>query len=274
MSTSGEDHYIHSFAPEEQARLIRQACFLAPWTQADLHLPEGARVLEIGCGVGAQIALLLERFPGIHVTGVDLAAAQLERARTWLRPFLEQGRADLARASAYGLPFPDACFDVVLTFWVLEHLPDPAAALREMRRVLKPGGRAICTEVFNSGLYAWPPQPAMERYWRAFNALQRELGGDPDVGLALGGLLADAGFHGVELRDASPLLDRRLSDPVARAEFVDFWHTLLLSGADKLRLHGRVTAADLAALGEAFRQLLERPDALFRYEAYQARGLA
>lgn len=268
----GAERYIHSFAPEEQARLIRQARFLAPWTLRHLALPAGARVLEAGCGVGAQMALLLERFPGIHLTGIDLSAAQLAKARSLLRAPLEQGRVQLAQASVYALPFPDAAFDAVLTFWVLEHLPDPEAALRELHRVIKPGGRIVCTEVFNSGLYAWPPQPAMERYWREFNRLQVELGGNPDIGLRLGGLLTRTGYCEVELRNASPLLDQRLSEPAARAEFVDFWHTLLLSGADKLRQHRRVTESDLEELRAAFHDLRERPDALFRYEAYQAEG--
>lgn len=271
MNTTA-DRYIHSFTPEEQARLIRQGRFLAPWVQPGVDFSACRTVLEAGCGVGAQLHVLLDRFPDAHFTGIDLSPVQLDQARRLLAEPIAANRVDLIEASAYSLPFADANFEGACTFWVLEHLGDPLSLLREVRRVLKPGGVLYCTEVFNAGLYTWPATPALDAYWRAFNELQRELGGDPDVGVRLGALFERAGFERVEFRDVSPQMDGRLKGLDARRDFIDFWQTLLLSGAAKLQEHGRVTPAGIEALKTDFAALAENPDAIFRYAAFQSRG--
>ncbi|MDX2221096.1 MAG: class I SAM-dependent methyltransferase, partial [Rhodospirillaceae bacterium] len=87
--------YIHTFSVEEQRRLIRQAEFLEPFHHAGIDLSGCARVLEIGCGVGAQMRILLRRWPAVHVTGVDRSAAQLAAARDVVAADLAAGRAAL-----------------------------------------------------------------------------------------------------------------------------------------------------------------------------------
>ncbi len=271
VNTSSE-RYIHSFEPDEQARLIRQGGFLEPWIQPTVDFSGCASVLEVGCGVGAQLQVLLRRFPDTRFTGIDASATQLERARGFLSEAVAAGRVELMQASAFCLPFHDASFDGACIYWVLEHLPDHVGALREVLRVLKPGGVLYCTEVFNSGLYAHPPQPALASYWRAFNTLQEELGGDPDAGVRLAALFERAGFERIAFYDVSVQMDARISEMAARHDFVDFWQTLLLSGAPKLLQHGRITALDIDALKAAFTSLAETPQAIFRYAAMQARG--
>jgi len=266
------EHYIHSFASAEQGRLVYQAEFLAPWVQPGMDFPNCGSVLEPGCGVGAQIRVLLERFPGIHFTGVDISPEQLARAGRLLADPLAAGKVELVEASAYDLPFADARFDGAYAIWVLEHLDDHDTLLREVRRVLKPGGIIYCTEVFNAGLFTDPPMPGLTRWWRAFNVLQRELGGDPDVGVRLAALLAGAGFEDIRFREVSPQLDGRTRNPNERRAFLDFWQTLLLSGSAQLRAHGRVGDDDIAALKADFAALAENPDAIFRYAAFQASG--
>lgn len=266
------ERYIHSFEPDEQARLIRQGGFLEPYIQPHVDFTGRASVLEVGCGVGAQLQVLLRRFSEVRYTGVDIVAAQLQRARQLLAAPIAAGRVELVEGSAYRLPFPDASFDGACIFWVLEHLNDHLGVLREIHRVLKPGGVLYGTEVFNSGLYARPRQAALETWWRAFNSLQEELGGDPDVGVRLAALFEDAGFTRVTLHDTSAQMDGRLKGLAARREFLDFWQSLLLSGAAKLIQHGRVSERDIAALKAAFATLAESPEAIFRYAAMQACG--
>jgi ubiquinone/menaquinone biosynthesis C-methylase UbiE len=265
--------YIHSFAAAEQDRLIRQARFLAPWVQPGIDFAGCAAVLEVGCGVGAQMQVLLERLPAVEITGVDYSAEQLARARVVLREPRVAGRARLVRGSGYALPFADATFDGAYVIWVLEHLAEPLRALREIYRVLRPGTRLYCTEVFNAGLHTEPACPAMAEYWRAFNALQRRLGGDPDVGIRLGALLHAAGFTDVRVTDVSPLVDARLADPAARRETFAFWRDLLFSAVPQLLAEGAVTRALVDAVAAEFDALARTPGAVFRYAARQARGV-
>jgi SAM-dependent methyltransferase len=96
------------------------------------------RVLDAGCGNGIWLGTLRNRFGVRDAVGLDLSAAMLEGARVAIgdNPALVLG--DVQR-----LPFADECFDVVLCFWMLYHVADHGSALREIKRVLRPGGRLL-----------------------------------------------------------------------------------------------------------------------------------
>jgi len=96
----------------------------------------GKRVLEIGVGMGADYLEWLKA--GADATGVDLSSASIARAQR--RCELAGFAPDLRQADAERLPFPDNTFDIVYSYGVMHHSPDPAQCIREARRVLKPGG--------------------------------------------------------------------------------------------------------------------------------------
>ncbi len=98
---------------------------------------EGRRLLDVGCGTGHHLAQLRDR--GYEATGVDGSAEMLEHARV-----LNPG-ADIRQADVESLPFPDESFDYVLCVEVLRYLPDPSGCIREIARVLKPGGICLVT---------------------------------------------------------------------------------------------------------------------------------
>ena len=98
----------------------------------------GERVLDVGCGTGSFARRLAEHFEDIAITGVDVSAGMLAEAR---RKTAGAPNARFVQASAEALPFPDASFDVVVSASALHYVPDPARALRETARVLRPGGR-------------------------------------------------------------------------------------------------------------------------------------
>ena len=96
----------------------------------------GTRVLEVGVGMGADYLEWLKA--GADVTGIDLSAESIARARH--RCELAGYTADLRQADGEHLPFPNNTFDIVYSYGVMHHSPDPAQCIREARRVLKPGG--------------------------------------------------------------------------------------------------------------------------------------
>jgi SAM-dependent methyltransferase len=106
---------------------------------AEFAATGGLRVLEIGCGLGTDGAQFAKA--GAVYTGVDLTEAAIELARERFRLFDLPG--DFRVADAENLDFPDASFDLVYSHGVLHHTPDTARAVREVHRVLKPGGRAV-----------------------------------------------------------------------------------------------------------------------------------
>lgn len=107
---------------EANERFIDETGLLTPRT----------RVLEIGSGRGGMLHLLCRR--GLNVQGVDISAERIAEAQGRF------GDLPLQQSNGTSLPFPDEAFDVVLSFDVFEHIPDTDAHLREVRRVLRPGG--------------------------------------------------------------------------------------------------------------------------------------
>ncbi len=107
---------------------------LANWPEA---LPEGARILDIGCGVGGFLAALAERQPGLSLYGADIVPAMIGRARR-LAP-----TAALAVADAQHPPFAPSSFDAIVSLNILHHLEDPNAHLAALASLCRPGGTII-----------------------------------------------------------------------------------------------------------------------------------
>jgi ubiquinone/menaquinone biosynthesis C-methylase UbiE len=123
---------IFAFVDPERSR-GRPAIERIDWTGHEV-------VLDAGCGNGIWTRALTHRFHVGRATGLDLSLGMLEDARRQVGPQLGLTAGDLMQ-----LPFADETFDVVLCFWMLYHVPDHDAALREVRRVLRPGGRVLAT---------------------------------------------------------------------------------------------------------------------------------
>ena len=160
------------------------------------YLKPGMTLLDCGCGEGTiTVDLAAVVAPG-QVVGVDVAANAIQRARQLAT---ERGLSNVRfeQGSVYDLPYEDDSFDAVFSHGVFEHLTDKAAALREIRRVLKPGGIVGLRASDLGAKIVEPIDPLVEQYWDLFARIRDELGGDSIAGRRLRGLLSLAEFTGV-----------------------------------------------------------------------------
>lgn len=265
--------YLHGFSQEEQSRLLAQTDFLAPRIFQAGPLPQpGQRVVELGCGVGAQTRHLCALDPTLQIVGVDQSPTQLEAARTVLSEHLAGGRVSLLCADAENTGLESESFDLAYLCWILEHVQEPQKVTEEAFRLLKPGGTIWVTEVFNTSLHISPVKTAIVNYWEAFNCLQRELHGNPDIGLHLPKLLYHSGFTEIE---AQPVVFfYSANNPKERADMLTYWENLMLSALPALETYkkGEKSIPTEEQLKQAFSQLQNNDDTVFFYHPIRCVG--
>lgn len=171
---------LHRFCAPAGERLLRRA-----------GLQIGDRIADFGCGIGATTYMLAEMTgPSGAVTGIDISAAQLDQAASRCSPL---ANVSLLEANAADTGLPAASFDVVYCRFLLLHLPNPEPCLREMKRVLKPGGVLVVEDADMTTAHS-SPASALD----AFSGLLGRLGAARGLDYALAGrlylLLKDSGF--------------------------------------------------------------------------------
>ena len=146
-----------------------------------LRVGPAAHVLDVATGTGAVAAELVRRH-GCRVTGLDQSPEMLAAARERLRAAGLDDRVALVEGEAERLPFPDASFDGLTVTYLLRYVDDPAATLRELTRVLRPGATLASLE------FGVPPSPPVRALWRCYTGALR-----PAAGLVAGPAWARAG---------------------------------------------------------------------------------
>jgi SAM-dependent methyltransferase len=200
--------YLHGYSEYETRRLADQADTLAALLHAGTAYPAGDRVLEVGCGVGAQTAHLVRSSPGARLVAVDLAEDSLAKARARVAARAPGAVVHWLRADLHKLPFPDAWFDHLFVCFVLEHLPDPVRALAGLRRVLRPGGTITVIEGDHGSAVFHPDSLHARAVIGCQVQLQAAAGGDALIGRRLQPLLTDAGYRDVEVRPRTVYADQ------------------------------------------------------------------
>ena len=119
-------------------RMNREHGPLRAWGFA--HIPVGRSVLDVGCGAGAALRELSEQYPEAMLTGCDISPLAVETATALNEDLVKSGRMRFLRCGVPDLPFGDGAFDTVFSVESLYFWPDQVAGLREIRRVLAPGG--------------------------------------------------------------------------------------------------------------------------------------
>lgn len=131
---------------------------------ADLDLPPASRGLDVGCGVGLYALWLAQAVGrGGHVMGIEPDGTKVEAAQALVGAELEPGRLEFREGDGTAIPVPDASVDWLWCGDVLHHIVDTERALREFRRVVRPGGRIVIKESQVLAAMFLPGHPELER---------------------------------------------------------------------------------------------------------------
>ena len=228
-------------------------CYLLP------HLAPGQTLLDVGAGPGTITADLAERVAPGRVTVLEANEEALALGRAELgRRGIE---ADFVVGDVHALDFADDTFDVVHAHQVLQHVADPVQALREMRRVCKPGGIVAARDSDYAG-FVWHPQvPEFDHWMELYQAAARANGGEPDAGRRLLAWTRAAGYT-----DVAPSAGVWcFATPEDRLFWGGMWTDRILSSAfsEQLLDEGRATQPELQAISDAFRAWTADPEGWF-----------
>ena len=190
MATYTHGHHESVLRSHRWRTAENSAAYLLP------HLSSGARVLDVGCGPGTITADLASLVTPARVTALEVTADALDLARAEIT---RRGltTVDFAVGDVHALDFADDTFDVVHAHQVLQHVDDPVAALREMRRVTRPGG-IVAVRDSDYAAFTWYPQlPELDEWLALYERVARGNGGEPDAGRRLLAWAHAAGFTDV-----------------------------------------------------------------------------
>jgi ubiquinone/menaquinone biosynthesis C-methylase UbiE len=232
------------------------AAFLLP------DLRPGMRVLDVGCGPGSITRGLAERVAPGEVIGIDLSRETLASAQ---EDATARGLTNLRyeEASVYQLPYADASFDAAYAHQVFQHLKEPAKALREILRVLRPGGLVGVRDVDWGTASYWPADPWIDKFIETHFKTWYRNGGEPRMGRHLRALFNAAGVDDLQISAAVWCY----ATPEDTIEWGDSYAARLLTSPMGSRAveYGFATRADLEAMAAAFRAWARHPDAVWAF---------
>ena len=253
MSTPRYTHGHHESVLRSHARrtVENSAAYLLP------HLRSGMSLLDVGCGPGTITADLAEAVAPGRVLAIDTGAAVIDQAR---RATSDAG-VEVRVGDIYALDEPDGAFDVIHAHQTLQHVPDPVAALREMKRLAASGGLVAARDADYAGMTWFPRVPALDDWMNLYQRVARSNRGEPDAGRRLLAWAHAAGFVEVEA-SASVWC---YASPQDRRWWGGMWADRILQSdiATQAVALGLATLADLQRISAGWLEWAADPDGWF-----------
>ncbi|WP_416211255.1 class I SAM-dependent methyltransferase [Frankia sp. Cas3] len=247
-------HHVSVLSAHRWRTAENSAAYLLPW------LVPGMTVLDVGAGPGTITADLAARVAPGRVTALEVSEEVLDLARAEAAA-RGQDTIDFIVGDVTALDLPNDSVDVVHAHQVLQHVADPVGALREMRRVCRPGG-IVAARDGDCAAFAWYPRlPELDEWLALFQQATRANGGEPDAGRHLLSWARAAGFTDVTATASTWCF----ATPADRAWWGGMWAERIVASAvaDQLLTSGLALDDDLARMSSAWRTWAASPDGWF-----------
>ena len=222
--------YVHGYSDEEANRLNDQADSLADLLHCDSIWNEGSIILEAGCGIGAQTKIIAPKNRNSKFVSIDISSQSLNQARK----IVDSKRIDnveFQQANLFELPFGDEYFDHIFLSFVLEHIPNPIQALGKLKKVLKKNGTITIIEGDHGSTYFHPDSEAANKAIQCQVELQKQNGGDANIGRKLYPLLNQSSFKEIKVSPRQVYVDD--SNPKWVEGFTKNTFTAMINGVSK-----------------------------------------
>jgi ubiquinone/menaquinone biosynthesis C-methylase UbiE len=261
------DKYVHGYDQRENIRLQDQASTLVDLLHADTVFPAGSRILEAGCGVGAQTVALAKRSPGARFTSIDISETSVREAR---EKVASAGLTNVhfQQGDIFKLTFEPNSFDYVFVCFVLEHLPKPVEALSILKTFIKPGGTVIVIEGDHGSTYFYPDSRFARSAIQCQVELQRMSGGNANIGRELFPLLRNSGFSAVKVSPRMVYVDA--SRPTLVEGFTKKTFTAMIEGIRETAIEAGMIEPEEIDRGIKDLYRTTEPDGVFCYTFFKA----
>lgn len=259
--------YVHGYDQRENIRLQDQASTLVDLLHSDTSFPAGSRVLEAGCGVGAQTVTLARNSPNARITSIDISEASVAEAKKRVE---SEGFSNVRfqQGDIFDLPFEPEFFDHAFVCFVLEHLPNPVEALVALKKLVKPGGSLTAIEGDHGSAYFYPDSKAAHKAIQCQVELQKRSGGNALIGRELYPLLANAGFGTIRVSPRMVYVD--FTKPELVEGFTQKTFTAMIEGVRDSAIEAKII--DQITFDQGIRDLYRttEPDGVFCYTFFKA----
>ena len=261
------EKYVHGYDQRETVRLQDQASTLVELLHSDTFYPPDSRVLEAGCGVGAQTLTLARNSPRAHFISVDISERSVAEARKKTEA-AGYTNVSFQQGDIFRLPFAPETFDHIFLCFVLEHLAQPQKALDCLKTLLKAGGTITVIEGDHGSTYFHPDSAAAHKAIQCQVELQKRAGGNANIGRALYPLLKAVGFNAVRVSPRMVYVDA--SKPRLVEGFTRNTFTAMIEGVRESAVSSGLI--DEATFDEGIRALYRTTaeDGVFCYTFFKA----
>jgi SAM-dependent methyltransferase len=270
--TERPSQYVHGTDPIEQERLSTLNRLLNETSLRELAPRKGERVLDVGCGL-AQLTRDMARAAGVRALGIERSKDQIAEGTRQAREAGEEALIEIREGDALDLPLRAdewGAFDVAHARFLLEHVPDPLAVVRQMVRALKPGGRIVLEDDDHDVLRLHPEPAGFGAMWRSYMHTYDLAGNDPYVGRRLVSLIHAAGA--APHRNAWPFFGACSGEP-RFALLVENIARVLEGARTAMEAAGAPRGSEFDEAVEAVRSWGERPDGAIWFARCWAEGV-
>jgi ubiquinone/menaquinone biosynthesis C-methylase UbiE len=261
--------YVHGYDQRENIRLQDQASTLVELLHSDTLYSAGSRVLEVGCGVGAQTITLAENSPNALITSIDISEASVREAK---RKAAAAGLINVhfQQADIFNLPYELDTFDHIFVCFVLEHLSEPIDALQILKNHLRPGGTITVIEGDHGSVFFHPDSEAAQKAIEAQIELQRQAGGNATIGRELYPLLLGVGYTSIRVSPRMVYVDS--SRPELVEGFTKKTFTAMIEGVRESAIHTNLVEPYVFDKGIRDLYRTTESDGVFCYTFFKAFG--